>query len=62
MGGPNTTKNGKNLKLAKYLTTQVRVLLVSDADDDFLSFCDVKAMEALNVRRIQTRLRVAFVF
>ena len=33
MGGPNTTKNGKKNKLAKYLTTQVRVLVVSDADE-----------------------------
>ena len=32
MGGPNTIKN-RNAKLAKYLTTQVRVLVVSDADE-----------------------------
>ena len=61
MGGPNTTKNG-NPKLAKYLTTQVRVLVVpvSDADelpyDDFLSSCWLKMMKALNMRQIQTRL------
>ena len=30
--------------------------------DDFLSSCQLKAMEALNVRRIQTWLGVAVVF
>ena len=65
MGGPNTTKNERHLKLAKYFTTQVRVLVVWVMlmnYDDFLSSRQLKAMEALNVRRIQTWLGVAVVF